>query len=127
MNYLLNWNTIKKVVHNIVMTSSNGELQLLESSHSIDIVVRNKSSKLNVVNKCIEMSGSENCLTIGDKGQWPGNDYELLSTPFSLSVDDVSAHPDSCWNLSSFGNKNAETTMEYFKRLSIKDGYFLFG
>ena len=122
----INWNTIKKVVHNIVMASSNGELQLLESSHSMDIVLRNKSSKLNVVNKCIEMSGSQNCLTIGDKGQWPGNDYELLTTPFSLSVDDVSAHPDSCWNLSSTGNKNVETTMEYFERLSIKNGYFLF-
>lgn len=121
-----NWNTIKKIVLNIVMASSQGELQLLESSHSIDVVVRNKSSKLNVVNKCVEISGSQNCLTIGDKGQWPGNDYELLSTTHSLSVDEVSADPDSCWNLVSAGNKNAEATLEYLMRLSIKKGFFLF-
>lgn len=121
-----NWNTIKKIVQNIVMASSDGDLQLLESSHSIDVVVRNKSSKLNVVNRCIEMSESENCLTIGDKGQWPGNDYELLSTTHSLSVDEVSANPDSCWNFASAGNKNAEATLEYLKRLSIKNGFFLF-
>ena len=121
-----NWNTIKRIVQNIVATSSDEELQLLESSHSIDVVVRNKASKLNVVKRCNQVSGSENCLTIGDKGQWPGNDYELLSTKHSLSVDDVSTHPDSCWNLSSIGNKNLSTTMEYLKRLKIFSDHFYF-
>jgi HAD superfamily hydrolase (TIGR01484 family) len=118
------WNMIKKIVQNIVMLSSDGELELLESSHSIDVVVRNNASKLNVVKKCIELSKSENCLTIGDKGQWPGNDYELLSTPFSLSVDDVSAHPDSCWNLSSVGLNSTQATMSYLKRISVCNKYF---
>jgi HAD superfamily hydrolase (TIGR01484 family) len=121
-----NWDIIKELVQNIVMASSDGELQLFESSHSIDIVPRKQVSKLNVVNKCIEISGSENCLTIGDKGQWPGNDYELLSTPYSLSVDDVSTHPNSCWNLSSVGIKNSDATIEYLKQLSIKDGNLRF-
>lgn len=120
------WNMIKKIVQNIVMVSSDGELQLLESSHSIDVVVRDKASKLNVVNKCIELSKSENCLTIGDKGQWPGNDYELLSTPNSLSVDDVSAHPDSCWNLTRDGWKSTQATMSYLQRISVKKNYFNF-
>jgi HAD superfamily hydrolase (TIGR01484 family) len=120
------WNMIKKIVQNIVMVSSDGELQLLESSHSIDVVVRDKASKLNVVNKCIELSKSENCLTIGDKGQWPGNDYELLSTPNSLSVDDVSAHPDSCWNLTRDGWKSTQATMSYLRRISVKKNYFNF-
>jgi len=120
------WNLIKKIVQNIVMVSSDGELQLLESSHSIDVVVRDKASKLNVVNKCIELSKSENCLTIGDKGQWPGNDYELLSTPNSLSVDDVSAHPDNCWNLTRDGWKSTQATMSYLKRISVKKNYFIF-
>lgn len=121
-----NWNMIKGLVQNIVMAYSDGELQLLESSHSIDVIVRNKASKLNVVKKCIEMSGNENCLTIGDKGQWPGNDYELLSTPYSLSVDDVSVHPDSCWNLASIGNKNLSSTIEYLKRINLNKGFFIF-
>lgn len=121
-----NWNMIKKLVQNIVVASSDGELQMLESSHSIDVVVRNKASKLNVVNRCIEISGGKNCLTLGDKGQWPGNDYELLSIPNSLSVDEVSSHPDNCWNLSSLGNKNFEATLEYLKRLDIKNNYLIF-
>lgn len=121
-----NWNMIKRLVQNIVMSSSDGELQLLESSHSIDVVVRNKASKLNVVKKCIELSGSENCLTIGDKGQWPGNDFELLARPFSLSVEDVSNDPETCWNLSPIGIKNSEATLEYLRRMTIKNGYLIF-
>lgn len=121
-----NWKMIKNIIQNIVMSKSDGELQLLESSHSIDVVVRNKASKLNVVKKVIEVSGNSNCLTIGDKGQWPGNDFELLSTPFSLSVDDVSAHPDSCWNISSIGSKNSEATIEYLKRIKLSNGKFKF-
>jgi hydroxymethylpyrimidine pyrophosphatase-like HAD family hydrolase len=119
-----NWIIIKRLVQNIVMASSDGELQILESSHSIDVVVRNKASKLNVVKKCIEVSGSENCLTIGDKGQWPGNDYELLSTAHSLSVDDVSVHPDSGWNLSSPGLKSTQATMSYLQKISVNKNYF---
>lgn len=120
------WNTIKQIIQNTVMASSDGELQLLESSHAIDIVVKNKASKLNVVAQCIQLTRSENCLTIGDKGQWPGNDYELLSTPYSLSVDEVSAHPDSCWNLSIEGIKSAQATLLYLHRLDVKKHYFKF-
>jgi HAD superfamily hydrolase (TIGR01484 family) len=123
---LFDWDMIKKLVQNIVMTSSHGELQLLESSHSIDVVIRNETSKLKVVKKCIEMTGNQNCLTIGDKGQWPGNDYELLSTPFSLSVDEVSPLPNSCWNLSDIGLRSTKASMSYLKRINIKENYFYF-
>ncbi len=119
-----NWNTIKGIVQSIVVTSSDGELQLLESSHSIDVVVRNIASKLNVVKRCNELSGSENCLTIGDRGQWPGNDYELLTSKHSLSVDEVSTHPDCCWNLGSIGLKGTKATMAYLSRISFKQNYF---
>jgi HAD superfamily hydrolase (TIGR01484 family) len=119
-----NWNMVKKLVQNIVMSTSERELQILESSHSIDVVVKNKCSKLNVVNKCIEISGNENCLTIGDKGQWPGNDYELLSTQHSLSVNEVSVLPNSCWNLSSVGLTSTKATMSYLQRINVKVNYF---
>lgn len=120
------WNMIKKLIQNIVMSTSDCELQLLESSHSIDVVVKNKTSKLNVVTKCIQLSNGGKCLTIGDKGQWPGNDYELLSTPYSLSVDEVSAHPDSCWNLSINGIKSAQATLYYLQRIMVKKNQFKF-
>jgi len=119
-----NWLMIKRLIQNIVMAYNDNELQLLESSHSIDVIVRDRASKLNVVKKCIEVTGNENCLTIGDKGQWPGNDFELLSTPYSLSVDDVSAHPDSCWNLSTLSLNSTRATMSYLNKITVEKNYF---
>ena len=56
------------------------------------------ASKLNLVEACNTLSSqrgfSNASLCIGDRGQWPGNDFELLSTPFSLSVDEISNDPD---------------------------------
>jgi hypothetical protein len=36
---------------------------------------------------------------VGDRGAWPGNDYEILRAPLGLSVDECSLDPDSCWPL----------------------------
>lgn len=123
-----NWETIRKIAQNLAITHSDGELQLLESSHSIDIVVGKKATKMNVVNYCKELSTktnkNNNCLTIGDKGQWPGNDFELLATPYSLSVDEVSSHPDSCWNLSEVGFSGSMATISYLNKIQLKKSSF---
>ena len=50
----------------------------------MDIVVSTKASKTAV--KQI----SEDVLVIGDRGDYEGNDFEMLSMPYSLSVDGVS-------------------------------------
>lgn len=125
-NNISTWNFTKKMIRSIVMPLNSSDLQLLESSHSIDIIVRNKASKLKVINKCIEMSKNDRCLTIGDKGEYPGNDYELLSTPYSLSVDEVSAHPESCWNLVPVGIKNDNAFLWYLNRITFKNDKFYF-
>ncbi|MGE0567418.1 MAG: HAD hydrolase family protein [Bacteroidia bacterium] len=123
-----NWETIRKIVQNFAVTHSGGELQLLESSHSIDLVVGKKATKMNVVNYCLEHSKKSNkinnCLTIGDKGQWPGNDFELLATPYSLSVDEVSSHPDTCWNLSAVGYSSSMATLSYLSKIQLKESCF---
>ncbi len=121
---LSTWIFAKKMIKSIVMIQNSSDLQLLESSHSIDIIIRTKTSKLYVVNKCIEITNSNKCLTIGDKGEWPGNDYELLSTPYSLSVDEVSTHPESCWNLTGLGMKNIDATIYYLKKIQHLNNCF---
>ena len=55
----------------------------------MDIIDQNMTSKLNILSLCEtrmqELGSKGDCLCIGDMGRWPGNDYHLLSTPYSLS------------------------------------------
>lgn len=100
-------------------TLSNG-VQILESSHSFDILAAGVS-KLNLFNACQEFvkktKGSDKILCIGDKGAWPGNDFELLSRKFSLSVDEVSADSNTCWHLTPPGYKGVKATIYYLESL----------
>jgi hypothetical protein len=52
-------------------------------------------------------------LTVGDRGAPPGNDFDLLTHPFSLSVDAVSTALDSCWNLLPLGVRNTPGLIQY--------------
>jgi hypothetical protein len=63
-------------------------------------------------------------LCIGDKGHWPGNDCDILSTPYSLSVDEVSPDPKSCWNLAPAGHRCVQATDDYLRALHVASGFF---
>ena len=119
-----NWHRIKPFVIQMTKVISNNDVEILESSHSIDIIMRPNGNKLNILSACLDLLKKlnlpENILCIGDKGQWPGNDFELLSTPYSLSVHEVTADPDSCWNLATPGKKNLDALMEYFSAMTIE-------
>ena len=69
------------------------DIQVFQSSHTLNIIPMDVS-KLCLVNECLKICNqgdtSSSVLCIGDRGEWPGNDFELLSTPYSLSVDTVS-------------------------------------
>lgn len=119
---------IKKIMKDILKRLYPFEIQILESSHSIDII-SNTTSKNSIVDYCKEKLKDKNqeltFLFIGDRGKWPGNDFQLLSNNYSLSVDEVSNDPYTCWNLSSLGNNCVETTLEYFEFIQpIGDGFF---
>ena len=91
---------------------------VVASSHSIDMLLGSQS-KRNVVDAVLKRSCQHNSvLRLGDRGDWPGNDAELLDDPFGLSVDDVSAHPAHCWSLSPAGVVGVQATLYYLKRLS---------
>jgi hypothetical protein len=99
------------------------------SSHSVDILAPGVS-KIAVLEQIRARLGKDlPVLTIGDRGKWPGNDFTLLATPFSLSVDEASVDLDSGWNLGEPGQRGVEVTCEYLAslKLSAKGGRFAKG
>lgn len=118
------WSLAKNSVIDFIRSKDINGIQILESSHSIDVVESKYSNKVNIISKCEEAALKtglyKNCLCIGDKGKWPGNDYQLLSTDYSLSVDETSSLPESCWNLAPLGIKNVEATKYYISCLTFK-------
>lgn len=97
-------------------------VKVTRSSHSIDIIA-GFVSKLAVVKKLeSQINEDEIILTIGDRGRWPGNDVDLLSTPFSLSVDEVSSAEDRCWNLCPAGVRGPQGALSYLEKITRSDG-----
>lgn len=117
--------TSKRMLVDLIRGLNISGINVLESSHSIDIIPSDVSKQL-VVDYCKlkakNVNLPEDILCIGDKGQWPGNDYVLLSNPYSLSVDEVSMITDSCWNIAGMGIKNVDATNEYLDWISIVGG-----
>jgi hydroxymethylpyrimidine pyrophosphatase-like HAD family hydrolase len=117
--------SLKKIMYkrNIL---KNNSIKIVESSHSIDILAKGVS-KINLFKKMknILRSNYSDILCIGDKGKWPGNDFELLNTKYSLSVDEVSDDLNSCWNILSNNIKGEQAVIEYLQNIKICDNYFM--
>jgi hydroxymethylpyrimidine pyrophosphatase-like HAD family hydrolase len=108
-----------------LLLTAQHNVTITRSSHSIDIVAAGVT-KLNVVKYLKERFPDLPILTIGDRGRWPGNDYELLKEPFALSVDELSVDPDTCWNLAPRGQRGITATVGYLQALRGRDGVFRF-
>lgn len=93
------------------------QLIVVRSSHSIDVLAPgvSKLSLISAFHRTYNLKSP--ILTIGDRGRWPGNDHELLAEPYSLSADEVSTDPDTCWNLSPPGYRGIQATLFYCKKL----------
>ena len=91
-------------------------IRVWRSSHSMDIVVYREVGKLRVI------EDPAHTLCIGDYGNVDGNDYELLTTKYSLSVDRVSKNAECCWNIAPSGMKGMDATLYYLSRLTVTDG-----
>ena len=108
------WYLANHIIHQLGYSN----VQLLRSSHSFD-VLPTSVTKIDVVKLFERKELKSSVLAIGDMGNWPGNDYALLSHPYSLSVDQVSPDRDTCWNLASPGVRGVDATIEYLKRLQV--------
>ena len=90
-------------------------LAVVASSHSVDILPAG-TSKTAVVDAL--RSKRPGCvLRIGDQGAAGGNDFELLNTGLSLSVDRVSSNLETCWNLGPPGLSGPPLTVQYLRAL----------
>ena len=104
----------------IFMAGTDG-VSVTRSSHSVDIVAAGVS-KLNVINRLRQSVGDAPILAIGDRGRWPGNDYDLLREPFALGVDEISVDPATCWHLGEPGQRGPSVTLDYLKALKVEGG-----
>ena len=100
----------------IIWDKQMKDIRIWRSSHSMDIVVYHEVSKQRVI------EDPERTLCIGDYGTVEGNDYEMLTSKYSLSVDRVSKNAESCWNIAPSGMKELDATLYYLSRLTVKDG-----
>ena len=109
------WEFVQLIVREV-----SPEVTVLRSSHSID-VLDSTASKLRVIARVRDAANTGSVLAIGDRGRWPGNDHELLSSPLSLSVDQTSILRESGWNLGSPGQRGTAITLEYLRALRVGD------
>lgn len=90
-------------------------ISLKASSHSVDVVLAG-TSKTTVVDALL--LGRPGCvLRIGDQGATGGNDFDLLDTGLSLSVDRVSSNLQTCWHLGKPGQSGPRLTIQYLRAL----------
>ncbi len=96
-------------------------VSVLASSHSVDIVSAHTSKT--VVADALHPDQPRSILRIGDQGAAGGNDFELLNTGLSLSVDRVSSNLETCWNLGQFGISGPPLTLQYLQALHGHNGH----
>ena len=100
------------------------DVSIVTSSHSVDIVPLG-TSKTAVVDAL--RSKRPGCiLRIGDQGAAGGNDFELLNTGLSLSVDRVSSSLVTCWNLGAPAIAGPSLTLQYLRALRADHQVFRF-
>lgn len=100
-------------------------IKIVESTHSVDLLSKDVS-KLELV-KFVrnKISSDSEVLCIGDRGNWPGNDFELLSQNYSLSVNETSDNKNTCWNF-TMNNIGEKGVIDYFSYGTISKKQLIF-
>jgi hydroxymethylpyrimidine pyrophosphatase-like HAD family hydrolase len=97
--------------------------RVVASSHTIDVIPF-AATKLKLIQFLGHRLGNAPILTLGDRGDLTGNDFDLLSTAQSLSVDRVSSDLGSCWNFLPGGVSHHDGTALYLAHAKIQQGRF---
>lgn len=112
------------LVGDLVARVSRGALRVVQSSHSIDIIPIATSKRSCLVHAQQYVAKNLEVLTIGDRGAFPGNDFDLLAHPYSLSVDTVSTDLNSCWNFLPRGCQNVSGFEYYCAQMRLAKARF---
>jgi fructoselysine-6-P-deglycase FrlB-like protein/phosphoglycolate phosphatase-like HAD superfamily hydrolase len=102
-------------------------VQLVQSTHSIDVLASGVSKRTlltTVMERLRQNHRDPAVLCIGDRGRWPGNDFELLQHPFALSVDQSSQDPSTCWNLAPPSSRYVDACLYYLHHFEMEPGEF---
>jgi hypothetical protein len=95
---------------------------IVHSSRSVDVLCNASSKILLVKHLAVKAAKEPRVLCIGDQGRFPGNDFELLSHPLSLSSDQCSYSLSSCWNFAPLAYRKVQATAYYLNKLVPKAG-----
>ncbi len=111
-----------KVVRRLQNARLEG-LKVVVSTRSVDVIPM-ASTKLALLQIMSQIRPDSTFLCIGDKPRWPGNDAELLSHEFSLSVDEVDEAPGGVWNLAPGGVLGSAALRYYIQHIAFHSTYF---
>tara|TARA_R110002072_G_scaffold287464_4_gene453134 strand:- start:7079 stop:8980 length:1902 start_codon:yes stop_codon:yes gene_type:complete len=118
-----NLTDVKETIIQLVKSSGQKNVEILESSHSVDIIP-SEVSKTDILNPLKKILSSKqlptDLLCIGDRGKWPGNDFRLLDTPYSLSVFEVNNKKTTCWNIAPAGITHVDATLYYLNLIKFE-------
>ncbi|HEY9552822.1 HAD hydrolase family protein [Allosphingosinicella sp.] len=92
---------LQRFNHEIATCDSvrSGAVRVTRSGHSVDLILA-RTSKTNVAERLSEGLGADIVvLRVGDQGSRVGNDNELLTHPYGVSVNEVCGRDDGCWSL----------------------------
>lgn len=117
------WPTAEKYIRALISTSFSHSVKLVASSHTLDIVPVSSSKRL-IAEFLSTNRNCHNILAIGDRGDLWGNDFELLSSTLSLSVDRVSPDLNRCWNFLPLDVRCIQGTAHYLRRSKITRNSF---
>lgn len=107
-----------RAVQQLVNAEAGAGASVLRSSHSIDVIAPGVTKRRLLAEIKDGYDGKATAvLCIGDRGQFPGNDFDLLREPFSLSVDETSSDPATCWNLAPRGFRGVQAAIYYLQAL----------
>ena len=98
-------------------------VRVVASSRSVDIIEA-ATSKLNVLKSMPGAGRQSNTLFIGDRPSWPGNDFELLCQPGSLSVDEVGCDLETGWNLAPAAMSGSAALVHYMGLIRQSSQHF---
>lgn len=113
------WLQVQEIAHRV----GSPDIAVVRSSHSMDVLAPgvSKSKLVEDVRLKVTREIDSPVLCIGDLGRWPGNDFALLSEPYSLCVDEVSVSPATCWNLAPQAHKGPQACMDYLRAIKIQN------
>lgn len=101
-----------------------GRVGAVLSTRSIDVLAPGVTKMAVVERLAAGLDGGTSVLCVGDRGEWPGNDFELLRRPLSLSVDEPSPAADAGWNLVPPGVRGAAAAAHYLDGMRPAGGGF---